>query len=778
MAARANTSTGSRCTVRSIYLPSPDGLRKVSAEDQRIFAVHPVTGRRVIIRSWKDLRDLEKAAVKAGVPWDKLVVVTPRGTNADVVEIAAALNDTIPAGWSRVVLDSETARGRVYLPWLGNTAGPSSSPVHDVLRATRRAELLTWLEGALNEPEQKSLRRLGAAQLTAQLFGDKTRKDLIRNTGDALLPRGPTGRFPDRREVVALAAIVSDHLSADRIADVLTWPYAPWIGKPAAASEAFAAVLDPLDDTARWQLVEAFALTFGSPRGTDENRAGRAMGGEDFDWDDDYPYDEDGYDARYDARYDYRQQKLGPDPLDFVEAYTEALNAEIGRFGGGLEYTRVGLRVPGRRYAPSLETDPLRALRSAAQLTEYACRAGFTLPQSRRDWREYLRTLEEAVAPPALCWQHRPETASLDGQPVPGWSGARLVLPGHERVLRDWGTQMGNCVGSYDSSIEQGERILFGIVVDGTVVANAELCWYYGWEIGQVYGKFNRLLEPSEAEAVRAVLQPLAETLSAPEPITLDVNPAARAHLARIDTFSTGNFSVSADDAPSWNEDPPSRHGGKAPKTRAPRPVGTATPLERRQAAATFAAALVDVAGVVDHSLAAEVARDSDPERLEQARGMLAALARHVAPPDLAFVTELAAAVEPAHAWMNPRTATRARQTLEALNETADPSGLAEALTELELFPAAPETTGMIARAVELWANGRLGEEIATRAWAANAQVLLPLANGDVIPMRLDDEPSRLPYAMQARAVRAGGVRTVREALDRLRRAAQLTERR
>jgi hypothetical protein len=735
-------SSRGRCTVRSIYLPDPSGkLRKTAADDHRILTVHPVTGKLVMVRSWKDLRDIERQAAMSNWAWDQLVVVTPHGTAADAASVAASLSGPLPDGWSRVVLDSEMARGRVYLPWLGPDEEGEDAAAGERNPASRmsmieRARVLSWLENAVADPERKELRRVGASQLSAQLFGDKVRKDIIRRTGEALLPVGPTGRFPGRRDVVALAALAADLLSTDRLYDVLGWPYAPTFARPAEAAEDLTAVLGPWGDTERWQLLEAFAVATHT-----------SYGGYRYDV---YDFDYDGHDE-YDDYDDGDDFGVG-DCNEFARAYQKTVNTYYRQVVGPLLRYSASEGVHARRGTYT----PAESLSYAAALTRLALHEGRPLPAPRQDWEQYLAALVGPVPAP-MAWQHPAAVAEMHGRPIPGWPGAVLELPTSADDLQRWGKTMNNCIGGYSSSVTSGSTIVVGVAVGGVIVANASLCLRddYGrrpaWVIDEVLGRFNDQLPPSEEDAVRNLLADTTTRL-APHAVTVGVavNPAAVAWMRQLE--AEVGYPAGVDDALGGPDDDLAdqaddlarygqrvrRPGGRGAGVKdrdghADSQRATSKRLQRRSDQAAVAAMLDNVADHVGDEIVAEVQKWGAVTP-DAARQVLAMLATRSDVPDLDCLVAMAAVVKPQGAWLNPDTAAAARAVLEGL-EGADPeqaATLAGALHQLVLFPAATAEEGMLKEAVRLWVSGRLGDDVVEQAWRRRAMVRLAMPDGSV----------------------------------------------
>lgn len=491
-------SSKGRCTVTSMYLPG-DGytLEKISLADVTLWALHPVSAHLGRITSWKDLKDLSRAADRAKVIWDHSVLVCPATTHYTKDEMASYLADgariTDP-NLRRVYLDEDTARGRRSIPLLGGAADTTAEYQNRGFSraAQERATLIKWLASTDDDAGQRELRDLGAPQIAHLLFGDATRRDLIAALGTALLKRGPTGKMGSRHDVVALAVAAAEHLSPDRLVDILAWPVAlPTNTWTPEAISGLGQVLGPLNDLDRHRLLEALAIE----HGTFARLGRRNQRNRDDDYDvNDYDDDDDYYD--YNRRYGRdiyasMKEQLRKSVINALEPYSP----EIGDW----------LNVSGNANAIITPGPARRRIALAGALTSALIETDIALPTEVRSFDDRLSALMDAAVPESYGWEWPSYWASLSGKTVEYLGeGAQICLPKSPRDLRSWGEAMGNCIGGYDNGVEDGRTLIAGVRdASGTLIANMSMNYnstasYPGWHVDEIKGRFNADL-PNDA---------------------------------------------------------------------------------------------------------------------------------------------------------------------------------------------------------------------------------------------------------------------------------------
>lgn len=177
----------SRCTDRTIWV----GGAKREYGDVRIWCTHPVTGKLIQIRHWRDLQRLEEAARRSGIVWDHRVAYLTglRALTSEGAAAAEAALDGEDNGVEVVYADGRTARGK-------------PTPMVD------GATLSSYLLGGSSD-----LGKLGVAQVTWSLLGNRTSVQAISRVAEAL-------RHGDRGNLV-LAGAAAPALTSDEVLKVL-----------------------------------------------------------------------------------------------------------------------------------------------------------------------------------------------------------------------------------------------------------------------------------------------------------------------------------------------------------------------------------------------------------------------------------------------------------------------------------------------------------------------------------------------------------------------------
>lgn len=452
--------------------PETGELRRVEP-GERVWALHPVTGELVRVRTWKDVRDLERQARRAGDSWDQLIVVTDAG--ASTADVRSSLAGHGP--WPAIATDEDSARGRLRLPVFGPT---------DPVVTVDPQDPVEWVQELAGD--QKQLRQLGAGHVAHTLFGAKTRRDIVAGVGAAMLSRGPSGRLGNRHVVVAIAAAAADLLSADQIADLLNWP-APDDEFSGRSAQHLRTVLSLVPADRRLRFIEALAAPALDrtchPHCTYANgHAHRRYNYGDGDGDG-YRYYADDYDDDLQGMWD-------PDYADFanpLDLYLDSIHMQLRAVSAtGLYVRRNGTvgRQPGGSLASRLA---LAAFASEQYLAQFGDTPRFTDDIEL----DALALLSQVFPALAREWEWDEQFLRALGRSVPGLPGSQILVPASPEVLAEWGVRMGNCIGSYENAINAG-GVVGAVEMDGRIEVNFHLSRPHGTYlvVNQVAARFNQ----------------------------------------------------------------------------------------------------------------------------------------------------------------------------------------------------------------------------------------------------------------------------------------------
>lgn len=665
--APARTDAGQMCQAGgpSLWVRDPgSGELRRTDPASRVWAEHPVSGALVRIRSWRDVRDLDRGCRRAGTPWEQLVVVTD--ALASPAEVRASLAGEGP--WPAVHTDEESARGRLWLEVFG-----PADPVNPV----------EWV--AELAADQKRLRQLGAAHVAHTLFGEKTRRDILAGLGAALLDRGPLGRLRNRHVVVALAAAAADLLSADEIAEVLAWP-APNDQLSARAAKNLRTVLGLLPPRRRLRFLESVMVrALDEPSSPDE----RAR-----------YYEYDGF--RGDEWDPARRLGSWGDPVlaeltAVQERYMRSVQEVISAAGAKWLYVTENGRVQSSPFGCFEDR-----LEFAAFATEqYVSRVG-PLPKSTGDVEADSRRLVDEVFPGFRRWIWDTQLLATLGQSVPGVLGSQIVLPSDESDLARWGRTMGNCIGARDIgedyvwNIERKGDVVGAVTVDGRVEVTFELRNETSrYKVGQVEARFNN--------DSRALLTPVIQHLSkVAEDLHGGFAPARKmpprihghAEVGSTNVVTIPGLVEQLEEAMDERFVARCRRtGGGRRRNRRARPMAPVEVLARIASDPQMSRIAAEAMESMEPVAQAALAFGSSPER------------------SLADVLRIAAAVSPADAWIVPGAGPFLVELVDEFDST-EPERLALRWDEISPFGHSPKVDDAVRAALVATLDGSLGESL------------------------------------------------------------------
>lgn len=88
---------------------------------------------------------------------------------------------------------------------------------------------------------------------------------------------------------------------------------------------------------------------------------------------------------------------------------------------------------------------------------------------------------------------------------IPEHENFKIVLPPDTDTLRDWGSTMNHCIGSYAGHAMSGSDVFIGIVKDDKMIGNAQIQAKTG-NLIQIFGKHNQRIETTTLESVVGTL--------------------------------------------------------------------------------------------------------------------------------------------------------------------------------------------------------------------------------------------------------------------------------
>ncbi|MFC5826312.1 hypothetical protein, partial [Nonomuraea insulae] len=171
------------------------------------------------------------------------------------------------------------------------------------------------------------------------------------------------------------------------------------------------------------------------------------------------------------------------------------------------------------RLVPALDSIP-SALAGAAHLVSFGGRAA----RGRRTWEELAASLVadlEVTQALTVSFPLPEPLAALDRTILPG-TELRLECARDARMLAQWSSYMGNCIGSpyYVEAAEQGKCALVALRDgDGRIVVNIELArGARGWRMAEIRARFNAMPEPGLHRRVSDWVAALPVPVPAPAP--------------------------------------------------------------------------------------------------------------------------------------------------------------------------------------------------------------------------------------------------------------------
>lgn len=721
----------------TIYLPDGDGqLTRTSLDSVSLWARHPRHGRLIAIHSWKDVRRLQHAGRSIDGGWDHRVVVLDADAGAGEAEVSDLLDsagngsgvetpENMGVGGARMVLlDEDAARGRQRII-AGSTADKPIAPLSldDQTSASllkqgtleRLAELV-WLEEASLTRGQPELQRRGVKSVAQRLFGSKAHRNVVAGLGQALVRRGATGGFGNRYRVVVLATLGAPFLSADRIADILGWPFAPSLPADPSVALGVEQMLGPLDEFRRHQLLEALAL--------DDSQTGVRF--DLMEWLDLLEDDDASYDSATHQAY-----------ADRLLTVVRAHNPEA-----------LGALAIGPSLQMVVSNQPPHQVVLVGALTSACIAAGIGLPTPGQGWSRYVEDLVSVATPPPIRWVWLPEVAALHGQPVPGADDVELALPFRPEELRSWGNDMNNCIGSYGHRVNRGSCILLGVIRGGRLIGNVSIerpintlepgdpglfrgldgpydpTGGHEWRVTGLAGRFNDDLPRDITTPLSAMLDPFMEGLPETEPVVRGALAprGIMASTADVLPATTGRRS----DAPEPSVDLEDRVVGRprgARRLRRGRPRGgtikplvpaTMPPDEWGNPHARAVLCSLDNRDrfrVTDEVMAALVP-DLDPP---VAQRLLLMVAFRNQPPQIADVVALVAEFDPMNAWLRPGSVDVVRTNLMDL--VAGQRSALDLWDDTWPLEVEPDVSAAVRDVLLVWGTGDAHTAMARQVW-------------------------------------------------------------